>query len=85
MGELVELDEGCFLDELAALVPEGFFLEELEEEPEEELFFFVDDDDEEDPERLLRKSSFFWASLNSARSGASMSPAERRRDKAPME
>jgi len=85
LGELVELDEGCFLDELAALVPEGFFLEELEEEPEEELFFFVDDDEEEDPEWLLRKSSFFWASLNSAWSGASMSPAERRRDKAPME
>jgi len=44
LGELVELDEGCFLEELAALVPEGFFLEELEGEAEGGLFFFVEDD-----------------------------------------
>ena len=84
MEGLVELDEERFLEELEALEPEGFFFEELEEEPEEELFFFVDDNEEEDPEWLLRKSSFFWASVNSARSGASMTPAEKRRDKAPM-
>lgn len=78
--EFPEPDEERFLEGLEALELEDFLLEE----PDEERFFFVEED-EEDPGWLLRKRSFFWASVNSARSGASMTPAERIRDSAPRQ
>ena len=75
-------DEELFLEEF---VPEDFFLEEPEDDVEDEFFFLVEDDDEA-ARLFLRKSSFFCASVNSARNGASKTPADRRsvrRDNAP--